>query len=83
MVVLLKQYFRILKASLAEDFSCNVNVFEKTEETSDVTKINTSTDSNEETVVTKDSDKLLNPYCHYNTSMNSKYAMSILQIGLI
>lgn len=70
-------FCRILKASLANDLSSGLNFYDKPEETQSTPILNTSCNSNEEVPSNRDSEKLLDPFCHYNTSLNSKWTVMV------
>lgn len=65
-----------MKTPISDDFSVNLDIYKKEEPDNNSTStLNTSTNSNEDIPSKIESDKLLDPFCHYNTSLNSKYLM--------
>lgn len=63
-----------MKALISDSFSSNLDyINKKSDESMNISVMNASTNSNEDIPLSKDSDKLLDPLCHYNTSLNSKY----------
>lgn len=65
-------FCRILKITVPDDLSPNLNVYDKIEDAANTSISNTSTNANEEVPTAKENEKLLDPFCHYNTSLNSE-----------
>lgn len=61
-----------MKTAISEELSSNLDIFNKAEEPDNTSILNIVTNSNENIPATKESEKLLDPFCHYNTSLNSK-----------
>lgn len=62
-----------MKALISDSFSSNLGITQKAEDSVNTSDLNTSTNSNENISLSKENEKLLDPFCHYNTSLNSKY----------
>lgn len=60
-----------MKSSIPDELSSNTSINTKSEITVNTSTANLITNTNEDTPVTKESEKLLDPFCHYNTSLNS------------